>query len=903
MAQCVKNISTDPANPVSNEFLPLYGQYHGINYTINPFLNGFDWQAPQPHVNIDLWANWNIGFTNPTNNQYLEMMWPFADQMPLEFSYLYQDIGIYDRDMHWEDGWELLWLNLGYFPNLDPIYDPPPGSPYYNTGFQPAPNHIPYFALYNRYTGLLRMVSNVWHDAFGQRFQDLNIKLYYGNQFNWLNQLSGLLRHADKLDRPLDQKTNVTSIFSPKYHPPLNHQWMVAEFQLGYDPCICHSSGKLQFDFTTFNQMNITGFMREIALEKNITDLNYKEEDILNLSGIDPNEYKGGTLIYKSMDRMIDDYIEASHKYDQDYQDYMKHKNSFGRVVMGLVKEIVVNGVTELIPTKEFSFLIKKTQIGKVKLDTSKVEGLNKSIINGSKGIVGFGYDLLSTSIFGPDPEMPRRPSTPVATLSESSFIGTITEEHSTYTEPLFIPGSVPGGFVGPVTFSPSSFPAYNEVPGLFALLSTPKVSLFQSTVNSEIEFNPPAGGWDKELTNHKKVVLKFNEPLKYKLNPVLDYDMSKTGIYVAFKVYLRGAGGTSWLSGNIGNNPAPLIERNADNAFSNMEMWHHIIQNGSERITMFSKFIPIENAGLELYGFDLESTVLSDFNIYDGEVLFDAIPSDLNLFVEKIEMKIFADYFFNQVGWNGEELNTMQVFTYPIYDYENEGYFEQYGQEIFNESQIVLFNPGTLKLSGTYGPGSPEITEHNGFDLYIRSRDVLIIGDLFAQPGYNLYIEAVNSIKQLPSTNVSPFVTKRIKDFLDVGSMPMMTDDEVRNYCTDNSGEYKANQPATQPNQDVDINKEEYPEIPEKRDNLNLFTSPNPAQNKFTVRIQEDDLKKYTFQIINMSGTILIQEQVSGAGFPVFEFDVSKIPSGIYILITTDDSGNVSKKKISIVK
>jgi hypothetical protein len=61
-SQCVKNISTNPDNPINNEFIPLYQQYHGGNYTINPYLNTFDWQDPTANIYIDLDAIWATGY-------------------------------------------------------------------------------------------------------------------------------------------------------------------------------------------------------------------------------------------------------------------------------------------------------------------------------------------------------------------------------------------------------------------------------------------------------------------------------------------------------------------------------------------------------------------------------------------------------------------------------------------------------------------------------------------------------------------------------------------------------------------------------------------------------------------------------------------------------------------------
>jgi type IX secretion system substrate protein len=912
-AQCVKNISTNPENPVNNEFLTLYPG------NINPFLNTFNWQYqyPVPTINLNLNAYWAQGFQNPIDPTVYPMIWPFSNALPGQFSYLYYNIPEEDRDMHWEDGWELLWMNTGYFPNGDPITNNPYGSPFFGITFPASPNNIPYFVLYNRYTGLIRLFANVWYETLNPYYQNLKVIFKYEDVYRGLNDISGLLRHVGKSDQPLDQKTKVASITSPRYHAPLTNHWIVSEFQLGYDPCICYSEGQMRFEFWSFDSLQVSGIIREIAVEKNITQKNYVEEDILNLEKLDLTNYKGGTLMYRTLDNMIAAYDAAMIKYNDDMEDYMSAKNNLGRQVMSLMKDVVVNGFANYVIPGSASLLnfIDDTKIGTNKVtiemtlantnltvEEKKIK-VGKDIMNAGKALSGKGYDFISTSLFGHMPDKPVKPMTPVATFSESAYKGEIIDVHPNFTQSLYVPGSIPFE-IGGVSFSPATFPAYNEVPGLFALLSTPKVALFEDETNSETIFDPPAGGYGKELESHKKVVIKFNDPLKYKLNPALDYDTDITEIYVAFKVFLKGNLNTTWMSGNVGNNPPPDITRETDEVFSNMDMQHHIKKDGSERITLFSKYIPIKDAGKELYAFDIISKVLSDYTINQGDLIFDIDPTELNLTIEKIEMKVLADYYFEQTAWNGEQVNTFQVFTYQIYEQGGVDFIDEY---VTSENEIVLFNPGTIELtSNTYGPNSPEVIYYNADSLFIRSRDVVIKGDIQVQSSYSLYIQAVNSIKQIPpspsASTISPNVSMEIKDILGFGTMPMMTDEEVTTYCTSTEGEYKAREYQARPGEKFE-EIPEAPEIPEKTKQLNFYTSPNPANNMFRAKMDEVELRQYTFQLINISGRVMINESVSGANDPVFEIDVSALPSGLYILVVTDELGNVARKNISIIK
>jgi hypothetical protein len=65
------------------------------------------------------------GFT--LNNFIGGMVSPFSTNMPFEYNYLNQNGALPQNcDIHWQDGWELMYMNLGFFPNKENIntYNP-----------------------------------------------------------------------------------------------------------------------------------------------------------------------------------------------------------------------------------------------------------------------------------------------------------------------------------------------------------------------------------------------------------------------------------------------------------------------------------------------------------------------------------------------------------------------------------------------------------------------------------------------------------------------------------------------------------------------------------------------------------------------------------------------------------
>ena len=114
---CVRNVSTNPNNPFNTEWQTITQQ----NYPTDPgsFINtGFSWYLGSNSLAIyPQLQNWNLP---PSYQNTHYMKWPFAmnnDDLEGSNAYLYDHIDDTDRDYHWEGGWELLWMNLGYLPN------------------------------------------------------------------------------------------------------------------------------------------------------------------------------------------------------------------------------------------------------------------------------------------------------------------------------------------------------------------------------------------------------------------------------------------------------------------------------------------------------------------------------------------------------------------------------------------------------------------------------------------------------------------------------------------------------------------------------------------------------------------------------------------------------------------
>jgi hypothetical protein len=293
-AQFLKNISTHPDFPVNDEFLPMHNAWTSSNHTVNPFLNtGFDWRLfnsinpliSQPIIPLDLRPGWINEISQLSNNNYFPMDNPFGS-----FNHVGAQSGFAseDRDFKWEDGWELLWMNLGYYPNGSIMNAAVPGS-FINTSRAPKPNHVPYFVIYNRYRGTMRVFSNVWFNPTDAiRYQDVVVRFGYNwDEAFYENNISGLLRYNGGYDLALDQPTQNYQMFSARQQPVNQSEWQISEFQIGFDPCVCmkqkekpFQSGQLTFEFQDFTTLSIDMMSRTIETVEVINSSNYANEAI-----------------------------------------------------------------------------------------------------------------------------------------------------------------------------------------------------------------------------------------------------------------------------------------------------------------------------------------------------------------------------------------------------------------------------------------------------------------------------------------------------------------------------------------------------------------------------------------------------------------------------------------------
>lgn len=162
---CTHNVSTNFQNPTNNS-IPYNTSLNG-----DEFLNQFDWNALNSSGFLTTYQ-----LQNMTYNQNMINIQSVASGS--YYSYLYSG-----ERMSYENGWELLLLNIGKFPNLDPL----PNSDYAD---------IPYIVLYNRYKGIIRLFANYGNGYISTQasIDAMRIELKFASNINGQNVLNGMFR-------------------------------------------------------------------------------------------------------------------------------------------------------------------------------------------------------------------------------------------------------------------------------------------------------------------------------------------------------------------------------------------------------------------------------------------------------------------------------------------------------------------------------------------------------------------------------------------------------------------------------------------------------------------------------------------------------------------------------------
>lgn len=943
-AQCIKEISTNPVKSFNTEF-------NSIQPTlINPFKNSFNWGSYTNQTFNSIYLNPNAGWSILGNPGYMHS--PFSTNMPSDYAYLNNNGALPQKcDWHWEDGWELLWMNTGYYPNGERIDEVNNNRLISNSTGLANPN-TPYFFLYNRYTGKIRGFANLFTSINGNSINSIIAKIGHTNYTT-----SGTFRHLSNYDRPLDMNTTIPEITTYNSNPNNNNAWFSSDFQMGFDPCVCDYPSQWKFDFQAITTFDVNLYSRTLSNSLPLGGANTPDYNTFLTNNDLWNKQSGGSsLMFKSLDGMFTEYKADLDRYNSNLLDYNSIENKIKRELAGMGKSAIVDGVTSLIPGSEILSLTTKI-IGKMRNAQTPVnkpsdKAIGNKVIDqvtkGTKALLGKGTDFLSISLIG-EQNKPVAPNMPTANFAESRIVGNIGHSSGISITNFYVPGSFNPNINQLTAFN---YPAYNKPLGLFALLRTPKIDLYKNTNysmnpdvkktiynTSEIISQPttqnPLAPWvslkkskydyGREISYKSELYFKLNEALLYRYNHNVDFNFDLTNCYVAFEVeyvndmkkkeyYLEdGITETEYTEQNLYVDHNLPASDNSGQARIFTSSWANVAE--AKELLFGLTFTDKEfiYLGTETHSekyhhrTGISTDVQQDIT---GPVLnqeqFDDLVVRYKPKIKSIKMKLMPDMYFKQIGSNGGNINTVQSFTYLLFDDEkNIDLIALKGNYVTqsNIGQLRKYHAGTLELGNEeISPSKPYVIKQVGNTLFVDAEQIKITGNLTVTSGYNAELRSYEEIEINPTISIEPNISLEIKrDFYGLGSNLEADDAQVSDFCKGNNKEYKANELSASAKMILEKDSIENAKANTKTatEHFQFKLYPNPANSTISVDYNANASGDYVCEITDVVGKkVFVTTKSFQLGQNLINYDVTNLTQGVYFFTIINKATGIQSTK-----
>jgi len=822
---------------------------------------------------------------------------------PMDLSNGYPELtseNVSTLDYYPEDGWELLSINLGSYPNgqiLSTI------NPPVLTGFP----ETPYIIFYNKRRGIIRLFANSLTGLSNSTFDSVLIELGVLESPN--SDLSGIMRHNGGYDQALDKPTFVKYAQTLVRHPNNPTHWFYADFQMGFDPCTCIYNSKLAIKLIFLENSEIKMTSRGIYAEIDLIDANeHSAVPVDFLAGVQYKEgySQSGIVIYHTMEKMIDDYLKRLDAVELHNEGIGENMSTIKKKKAVLyVLKFVLNTGLDVIVTQELSdnvknfaaHIIKEIGIdGEVKIDKAKLK-------SESKKILGKGFDWLSKEWIDEPTGKLATPKKPTATISETTFDGVINTTTIISGPTLLAPGTHPVG-AGGIYIGPNSYPVYNEVLGLFALLNTPKV-LFSEELAivplfSEWTYGDPSFRTISEKRT-KQFRFKLNDPLEFVFNPAAGIDMSRVNVEASLVVkYISQAHnpvpvwsanavptGEGTMTSPWQKKPVPsefarsaeLDNFEAEELYSNTP---NLPLTSTDIWSFGTPFLPVDNFNELVASFAIINTEKWSVRTglinppIDAEFVFNYIVSDRDVDLSDltIELKLMVTMPFTTSGSNGQMQETTQLFTYLLDPYTDMIVASP------NESDLI----STWSLTASPSGGSIPLTDNlvlqekhwslddaedwgltadNIIKIYATDNIVILGNQTHSEEIEKVEFIAVNDLFVQQDATLSGNFHLYIDDFVNMQSSPTptITNSYLNNYCQPNeTGGYEANIGTRTA---IETSAVTFPTQQPLYGSPVFSTFPNPADQFLTIQFV-DVSSSWSAYIYNSVGQLITDFQVN---------------------------------------
>lgn len=589
-----RNIRTDFDNPLNNERPDV--QNNGV----------FDWVNNSRFNTVGI-AHLQSG--NPANT-IENPFWVNDDDAPFSHLALAEE-----SDFLPENGWELLIWDLGYIMDGRSNRD-------FGTSYDLI---TPYFALYNKYSGQIRLFSNTdYNQTYTAATTHLRLIDPRNPPYNvWPNtdglHATGLFNFHGKTASPLDDTTRITDVIMPTTPANSDLGWNYAEFQTAYDPCTCGQKAWLrgEFEYLTEGEIELEGALLGTIQKKQVKSSSNGPlvADALVSFGLGASFAVTGNPIglTKSLPNALGDLIKVG-EHAEAHPDLLKA----GEIMQA------------------YSVFLNSPPF---KLDKAALNEYDKAYKSFSKLM-----DFYTASMY---------PKSAGGTIVQGDIKLTGKVKYKTSVQGdgwmFAVPGSKESETYPERRLSlDPAYPVYNEILGVFALLETPEVELFHGY---EYTFTGE--------TQDRYVLRAKDDFFKYAFNPALDIDEERTKVRVAFKIKhtLRNIGKNHNL-----NHLFPDIPKYMPVDSVNMSATP-IYENDSQKV-INGRLAAVREMVFHTDYFD--PNIFSNLAFgqeFQSEVMFGHTYSPMF----EVHLKVNLDIYYNDLDQNGDQIHHQMVLTYPV--------------------------------------------------------------------------------------------------------------------------------------------------------------------------------------------------------------------------------------------
>ncbi len=451
-----QGITTDPNNPINPEGEPFLndGDFNWLNEGLWPYRGPSDWE---------------------------DVLNPFDDSGNPNIDYISVPVEI--RDNKPEDGWELVTYRLGYKYLENPLEIPSqvPSSAEYGVSH-------PSFILYNKYTGLLRVLIFLNRSYLNADYQTANILLKHEAELQGQLQ-NALFSFSEPIVSSLDNFKTQLQFMSANIVNVDNGIWLIGDFPMAYDPCVCNFSTNLNVTSNLIKKadINLEGTVENTDLVTVTEDESTQEvtpfEDFKEFFGKTPDAVVNGLKKYKE----LSGYVAQLEKL------IGKEKSSKKKQESSSALQKFLNNIFKGSQEVEAS-----------SPNNGGLGGLLKSVPK-IGAIVGFVDFFISGGKSGSTAN--KESVTPMAFEANVKMSGTII---TTSNGPL-IKFATPGSQLNSSNLD-REIPMYDEALGVFNLLKSPELEV--------VTYHP------FNSNNGTILQYKLKENLSYALNPAADLEI-----------------------------------------------------------------------------------------------------------------------------------------------------------------------------------------------------------------------------------------------------------------------------------------------------------------------------------------------------------------------------------------